>query len=184
MGFDKNINYDLGDIMFYYNFSNKIYEGTPYMTDDTSIIFKYSNETDLLLDYTISLGGSSRYLMDLSHKTGRCGPLRCFMAGVKVIQEELKIPQSRRGELYFKSTKEMTQYSGTMYMTFKDTCYYDEKNNILCIGNLSQEGEIIEFVRNTYAVVNRNDLVAVFMKVDCLKENIAIRKGQMYQKLN
>ncbi len=78
MGFDKNINYDLGDIMFYYNFSNKIYEGTPYMTDDTSIIFKYSNETDLLLDYTISLGGSSRYLMDLSHKTGRCGPLRCL----------------------------------------------------------------------------------------------------------
>ena len=170
--------------MFCYNFNNKIYEGTPCMTNDTSIFFKYFNEEDLLLDYTISLGGNPRFLMDLCHKTGKCGPLRCFMAGVKVIQKELKIPQSRRGELYFKSAEEMIQYSGTMYMKFKDTCYYNAKDNILCIGNLSQEGETVEFVENTYAVVNQSDLVAVFMKVDCLKENVVIKKGQIYQMLN
>lgn len=156
-------------------------EGIPYMTEDTSIIFKYSEEANLPLDYTISLGGSSRYLMDLFHKTGKCGPLRCIMAGIKVIQEELKLPQSRKGELYFKSAEEMVQYSGTMYMTFKDTCYYDEKNHVLCIGNPNQEGESVEFVRNTYAVVNRNELVAVFMKVDRLQENV--KKGCIYQKI-
>lgn len=168
--------------MFSYTFNNKIYEGYNCTLDDASIIFKYSNIVDLSLDYTISLGGNPRYLMDVSHKTGKCGPLRCFMAGVKIIQNELRLPQSRKGELYFISSEEMTQYSGTMYMPIIDKCYFDEKDNIFCIGNPSQEGETVEFVRNTYAVLNRGDLVAVFLKVDCLKENIVIRRGQIYQK--
>lgn len=164
--------------MFSYSFNNKIYEGNHYMTDDTSIIFKYSSETDLMLDYTISLGGNPKLLMDVFHKTGKCGPMRCFMAGITIIQKELKIPQSRKGELYFKPAEEMIIYSGTMYKTLKDTCYYDKKNNILCIGNPSQEEEAVEFAGNTYAVLKQNDLAAIFMKVDC-SENIVIKNKQM-----
>ena len=57
--------------MFFYNLNSKIYKGRSYVEDDTSLIFRYSKGIDLVLDYTISLGGNPRYLMDLSSKTGR-----------------------------------------------------------------------------------------------------------------
>ncbi len=170
--------------MFYYNFNHGIDEGAYFMADDTSVIYKYSNKKDLLLDYSISLGGNPRFLMDIFHKTGKCGPLRCFMAGTKVVQKDLRVPISRKGELYFKSTEEMSQYSGTMYMTLKNICYYDEKNSVLCFGDPSQKGECLEFVENTYAVINRDDLVAIFMKVEGMKENIVINKGYMHPRPN
>lgn len=162
--------------MFYYNYNNKIYNGSHYMTDDTSIIFKYSDEINLMLDYTISLGGNPRFLIDVFHKTGKCGPLRCFMAGIKVIQKELNIPQSKRGELYFKSNEKMVKYGGTIYRTFQNSCYYDKNNNTLCIGNPEQKGEIIEFAENTYASIYQNELTAIFIKVDCIEANIVKKK--------
>lgn len=168
-------------MIFYCNMNNSIYEGTVYMADDTSIIFKCAKGMDWSLDYTVSLGDSSRFLIDLSHKTGKCGPLRCFMNGVKVISKKLEIPKSKRGELYFADDDEMEQYDGTTYMLFEDTCYYDELNDILCIGNFNKGGETVEFVTNTYAVVNQNALVAVFMKVDQLRETIKIKKGRFYK---
>lgn len=58
---------------FYYKYTNNTYEGITYMTDDTSILSKKTKDLEMELDYTVSLGGNPRYLMDLSHKTGRCG---------------------------------------------------------------------------------------------------------------
>lgn len=168
-------------MVFYCDMNNSMYEGTAYMTDDTSIIFKYAKGMDGSLDYTVSLGDSSRFLIDLSHKTGKCGPLRCFMNRVKVISKELEIPKSKRGELYFADDDKMVQYGGTTYMPFEDTCYYDECNDILCIGNFNKGGETVEFATNTYAVINQNDLVAVFMKIRQLRETVIIRKGRFYK---
>lgn len=162
---------------FYYKLSQNIYEGTICIAEDTSVIFE-ELETDLDLGYTISLGGDWRYLMDLSHKTGRCGPLRCFLEGVDVYEEKLSIPKCKKGELYFVDDEEMTEYSGTMYFPFENKCYYDEKSNILCIGNPYSPGETIEFVSNTYAVINGNRLAAVFMIVNSLKEMVTVQKGQ------
>lgn len=161
---------------FYCDMNNNIYEGTAYMTDDTSIIFKYVKGVDWSLDYTVSLGDSSRFLIDLAHKTGKCGPMRCFMNSVKVISKELEIPKSKRGELYFVNDNEMERYGGTTYMPFEDTCYYDKINDVLCIGNPYREGETVEFAANTYAVVDHGDLAAIFIKVSHLKEHITIGK--------
>lgn len=165
--------------MFYYKITNEICEGTPYMEEDASILFKYSKETDLSLDYTISLSGNPRYLMDVSCKTGICGPLRCFMAGAEIIPQNLKIPSSKRGHLYFKSKEEMTPYSGTMYTVFCDKCYYDEKKQILCLGSPECKGESVEFVEDTYAVIENYNLRAVFMKVKYLKKYIPIKKRKV-----
>lgn len=104
---------------------------------------------------------------------------RLFIA--YVISKELEIPKSKRGELYFADDDEMVQYGGTTYMPFEDTCYYDECNDILCIGNFNKGGETVEFAANTYAVINQNDLVAVFMKIWQLPETVIIRKGRFYK---
>ena len=149
------------------------------MENDTSVLFKYSSDKEIFFDYTLSLGGNPRLLMDVSHENGKCGPMRLFMNGMKVIQKELKIPESKKGELYYTS-EEMIPYSGEMYMLFEDTCYYDEINNIVCIGNIYQEGKTIEFATDTYAVIYKNILIAVFMKIKHMNENIIIRGGRFY----
>lgn len=125
--FEKVLQDRKQDGIFLCDFNNNICEGIIYMEEDTSILFKNVKGVDFSLDYTISLGGNPRFLIDVSHETGKCGKLRFFMTGVDVIQKELKIPQSEKGELHFSTNEEMIQYSGTMYMKFKDDCFYDKK---------------------------------------------------------
>lgn len=167
---------------FYYKYTNNTYEGITYMTDDTSILSKKTKDLEMELDYTVSLGGNPRYLMDLSHKTGRCGQIRCFMDRQKVYREELKIPKYKKGELYFMTDEEMTEYSGSQYMLFEDKCYYDEKKNILCLGNPYLQGKTIEFISNIYATVKENRLIAIFLIVDSLQEKVTIRRGKFHRR--
>ena len=131
------------------------------------------------LDYTVSLGGNPRYLIDLSHDTGQCGNIRFFMHGEKVFLKKLNIPKNKKGKLYFQSDDEMTEYSGEMYMLFEDICYYDEENGILCFGNPDAQGEVIEFISNIFAVIKDDRLFAVFMKINSLLDKIAVRKGRV-----
>lgn len=120
--------------------------------------------------------------MDLSSKTGRCGPLRCFLAGTKVVQRGLEIPEAKKGALYFQTAEEVVQYSGTMYMEMEDIFYYDQRNNVVCIGNFELKGEVIEFVENTYALICENKLKAVFMRVKGMERNIVIKNEHIYLK--
>ena len=50
---------------FCYKYSDDIYNGKIYMTNDTSILFYCNNKVKQKLDYTVSLGGNPRYLIDL-----------------------------------------------------------------------------------------------------------------------
>lgn len=167
---------------FYYENTNEIYEGTVYMTEDTSILFESNSEIETGLDYTVSLGGNSRFLIDLSHNTGRCGKMRCFMDGQSVFLRKLNIPENNKGKLYFLSDEEMTAYSGEMYFPFKNMCYYDEKNSVICLGNPDLQGDTIEFLSNTFAVIGGDKLSAIFMKVKSLNDNIIVQKGKFYRK--
>ena len=108
--------------------------------------------------------------------------MRCFLEGAKCTCKELEILESQKGELYFQADEELVQYSGSMYGAMDDRCYYDENNNIICIGNPVQEGVTVEFVKNTYAVINQNNLTAIFMKIDGLEDKIVVRKGMMHAK--
>lgn len=112
---------------FLKKYVSQINKGKLVMFKDTSILFQNSEKAEEL-DYTVSLGNNSRYLLDLSHITGRCGNIRCFMGGKEVFKEDLTIPENKTGEIYFVSDKQMTAYSGDMYSSFKDDCYYDEKS--------------------------------------------------------
>lgn len=147
------------------------------MENDTSILFEEIAEEKFELDYTISLGADPRVIMDLSCETGRCGPLRCFLGGVKIVEKALVLPESKTGELYFVDDEKMTKYSGSMYLPFEDSCYYDETKNILCFGNPDLQGIAIEFVSNTYAVIYEGKITSVFMIVSSLKDKIVVRKG-------
>lgn len=164
---------------FYYKYSNDIYNGEIYMTNDTSILFSCNSKVRQKLDYTVSLGGNPRYLIDLSHDTGQCGNMRCFMDGQKIFLKKLDILKNKKGKLYFESDDVMTEYSGEMYMQFEDTCYYDEENSILCFGNPDAQGEVIEFLSNTFAVIKDDRLFAIFMKINSLSDKIAVRKGRV-----
>lgn len=100
----------------------------------------------------------------------------------KVYREELKIPKYKKGELYFMTDEEMTEYSGSQYMLFEDKCYYDEKKNILCLGNPYLQGKTIEFISNIYATVKENRLIAIFLIVDSLQEKVTIRRGKFHRR--
>lgn len=156
--------------MFYYNLDERIDKGYYIMELDTSIMFKYASQCLEMLDYTISLGGNPRFLLDLYCENGKCGPLRSFMAGVDIKLQELELPPSKKGTLYYSSNEQMSQYSGEIYMMCHNNCCYDERKGILCIGDFEQLGECIEFVENTIAVVKGSELVAIYVKVNNIKE--------------
>lgn len=165
-------------MFFYYRLSERIYEGDYYITEDTSVLFNDKTKENNNFDYTISLGANSRILIDLSCETGRCGPLRCFLHGLKVMERELVFPKSMTGELYFVDDGEMTKYSGSMYLAFEDDCYYDKTRDIICFGKPYLEGITIEFTSGTYAVLNDGKITAIFMLIPSLKEKVAIKRGR------
>ena len=159
---------------FDYEYADDIYEGFVYMSPDTSILFK-NNQKIEKMDYTISLGENPRYLIDLYCNTGRCGNIRWFMDGQKICQRELNSSKSKKGKLYFFSDEEMTAHSGEMYNLFDDVCYYDEKKELLCVGNPDFSGVAIEFLSGVVAVLDHNKLVAVFVKAKLLQKVISVK---------
>ena len=67
-------------------------------------------------------------------------------------------------------------------MEMEDIFYYDQRNNVVCIGNFELKGEVIEFVENTYALICENKLKAVFMRVKGMERKIVIKNEHIYLK--
>lgn len=47
----------------------------------------------------------------------------------------------------------------------------------MCIGNPKQFGDAVEFLPDVVAVINNNELIAVYMKIEFIKDIIVVKKN-------
>lgn len=103
--------------------------------------------------------------LDIDNNTGRCYSFYALLNVLRIIPANLTIPQSSKAKLYFVCDDKLTNISGCHYVPFKESCCWDYTNRILAVGDINEKGDLIEFATNTYAKLNNNKLLAIYIKL-------------------
>jgi hypothetical protein len=80
--------------------------------------------------------------------------------------KKLELPSALKGKLFVQLDEPIISGSGLYYVTGWVT-YYDKSKNLICIGNpgIRNTDVCIEFVNGIYAVLNGNQLSAIWAKI-------------------
>ena len=156
-------------IVFFAEYDNEIPIGKNKITTDLSILFAPSISIDAFsihpyhwsFELTTQEVGSDKYL--LRYAMGSMCLLNCCDA-------ELVLPKSRRGKVYayFSSPPCADGIYYSKYSAFQEKKYYDAKNKIFAVGDISEShGKCVEFVSGQFAVINDlGELVAIYVCID------------------
>lgn len=154
-------------MVFWYNYvnndKNKVFSGKPVMTSDTSLLF---DPWPIDINFSILLAGNWRYSLEMNSKTKKCIAFTGFFNELECELADLDILNSQKGELFFYD--DMIKFisgSGCHYEKFTDKCYIDIKKNIIYIGKKNFSGNIIEFAKDTFAVISESSLEGIFVKI-------------------
>ena len=156
-------------ILFLVEYDDVIPSGENRITSDMSIVFEPSITIDSFsihpyhwsFELTTQEVTQNKYL--LRYAIGTLCLLDCT-------NTELKIPKSRRGRVYASFSlppcADGIYYS--KYSAFQEKKYYDTRNKIFAIGDISvSQGECVEFARGQFAVINNSsELTAVYICLD------------------
>ena len=156
-------------IVFFVEYDNKIPIGKNKITTDLSILFEPSISIDAFSIYpyhwsfelTTQEIWKDKYL--LRYAMGSLCLLNCCNA-------ELEIPEAQRGKVYinFSSPPCADGIYYSKYSAFQEKKYYDTKNKIFAIGDISaSHGKCVEYASGQFAVINDlGELVAIYVCVD------------------
>ena len=147
--------------------------GELYDIDSVNCInhFKLTGDGSLLYrpiksgDYSILLGGNWRFELIVDSSTGVCIKFQSFLDELKVVRRTLDLPDAKARRVFIKRDEMLIPGEGCHYHPFSDKVYWDERKNILCIGNPESLGEAVEFAPHIIMVVKNGQL-------DCLYLNL------------
>ena len=129
------------------------------LTKDRSLLY----QSTMNGDYSILLGGNWRFELIVDSSTGLCIKFQSFLDELKVLHRALVLPESKSRRVFIKSDEVMFPGEGCHYHPYSSDVYWDERNNILCIGNPEVLGEVIEFTPNIFLVVKNNQLYCLYL---------------------
>lgn len=133
-----------------------------YLAEDKSLMYQSTIDGD----YSILLGGNWRFELIVDSFTGLCIKFQSFLDELKVLYKPLVLPESKARRVFVKSGEKLYPREGCHYHPFVNKAYWDEKKNILCIGNPNMVGEAIEFAPHIIMVVKRYQLVCLYLNLN------------------
>lgn len=101
-----------------------------YLTEDRSLLYQSTTNGD----YSILLGGNWRFELIVDSSTGLCIKFQSFLDELKVLHKPLVLPESKARRVFIKSGEMLFPGEGCHYHPFSNKVYWDERKNILCIG--------------------------------------------------
>lgn len=73
------------------------------------------------------------------------------------------MPKSKARRVFIKSDEMLYPGEGCHYHPFENKVFWDERKDILCIGNPDEGGEVIEFAPYITMVVKKHQLVCLYL---------------------
>ena len=125
-----------------------------YLAKDKSLMYQSIIDGD----YSILLGGNWRFELIVDSSTGLCVKFQSLLDELKVLYKHLVLPESKARKVFVKSDEILYPGEGCHYYPFVNKAYWDERKNILCIGNPDAVGEAIEFASHIIMVVKKYQL--------------------------
>lgn len=152
---------------FWYKYINKDkyknFSGKPVMVSDTSLLFEPRPDD---INFSVLLAGNWRYSLEMNAKTKRCIAFTGFFDELECELADLDILNSQKGELFFNDDMiEFMSGCGCHYKDFTDKCYVDINKNTIYIGKINSSGNLVEFAKDTFAVINDSCLGGIFIKI-------------------
>ncbi|MFQ7169017.1 MAG: hypothetical protein ACLSUX_06985 [Christensenellales bacterium] len=133
-----------------------------YLTEDRSLLYQSTTNGD----YSILLGGNWRFELIVDSSTGLCIKFQSFLDELKVLHKPLVLPESKARRVFIKSGEMLFPGEGCHYHPFSNKVYWDERKNILCIGNPESIGEVIEFAPHIIMVVKSHQLHCLYLTLN------------------
>lgn len=133
-----------------------------YLAGDKSLMYQSTIDGD----YSILLGGNWRFELIVDSFTGLCVKFQSFLDELKVLHKPLALPESKARRVFVKSDEMLCAGEGCHYQPFVNKAYWDERKNILCIGNPDVIGEAIEFTPHIIMVVKKYQLVCLYLNLN------------------
>lgn len=133
-----------------------------YLMKDRSLLYQSTTNGD----YSILLGGDWRFELIVDSSTGLCVKFQSFLDELKVLHKPLVLPESKARRVFIKSDEMLYSGEGCHYHPFSNKVYWDERKNILCIGNPEAIGEVIEFAPHITMVVKRHQLLCLYLTLN------------------
>ena len=133
-----------------------------YLAKDKSLMYQSIIDGD----YSILLGGNWRFELIVDSSTGLCVKFQSLLDELKVLYKHLVLPESKARKVFVKSDEILYPGEGCHYYPFVNKAYWDERKNILCIGNPDAVGEAIEFASHIIMVVKKYQLVCLYLNLN------------------
>lgn len=116
--------------------------------------------------FSIMLGAAYTCL-DVNYQTGEIVQLSGLNPQRLWKKRSLQMPPASKGKLFFRSDMPLQKGAGVDYQTAWNT-YYDRRNSCICIGtpNLCKGLKFVEFSGGVVAVLNAQDLYAIWAEVE------------------
>lgn len=136
---------------------------TPYYSYEEHSFFTLPNSP---CDYSISLG-KTQFCLDVSAVDNIICCLNGYSNEKKWIKKQLEIPKSQQARLIFDVLDQPIKGIGLSY-PMGSNIYFDSNMNTLCICDdvyMNYNKYItIEFNENTYATIQKNQIIAIWIK--------------------
>lgn len=130
-----------------------------YLAKDKSLMY----QSTINGDYSVLLGGNWRFELIVDSSTGLCVKFQSFLDELKVLHQPLVVPKSKARRVFIKSDEMLYPGEGCHYHPFENKVFWDERKDILCIGNPDEGGEVIEFAPYITMVVKKHQLVCLYL---------------------
>ena len=140
---------------------------SPYFIEGHYVLYKdstlmYSNP--LIGNFELLLGEGYHVSLGIDRETGECLTFYTLLYAITFEKTSLYIPDAKRTALFYQSDLLKIQEGGH-YAPFLEKMYYDPEKMILAFGNIKSTGTLIEFSENTYAMLNNDQLDAIYIRV-------------------
>lgn len=129
--------------------------------DDSTLMSPYN-----FGNYELLLGDGYHISIGIDKEKKQCLSIICLLDAWSFENRKINfspVDDIQYDLMYISSN--MLKESGEHYVPFVEKCYCDFEKSILAFGDIYENGKIISFNNNSFAKLNNDKLLAVFIKV-------------------
>ena len=135
-------------------------EGHYVLSNDSSLMYSFPAYGN----FQLLLGNGYHMSLGVNKETGKCLTFYTLLDAITFEPRTIDLGKVCKASLFLKSDS-LKMQEGDHYIPFVEKKYYDEENLILSFGDINVEGLLIEFSKDTYALINNARLCAIYIRV-------------------
>lgn len=116
-------------------------------------------------DFQVSLDEMSSIILNFNKTEYKCTSCEGYILPNKLIKKSINIEHYKQGALFVCINEEEKLFEfGMEYKMNNNSIYYDEKKNILAIGDIAKDIDLYEFGYGQYVKIDDDKIIAVYIE--------------------